>query len=141
MIIQTDHPLLSSPTPATFAPGRAGRWGRTVGCSALGARTRDLGQRSAAAGRPGRGRSVEVRRCSETRLCSRVVNEPDRRILQTTNCRLPQGQTERRHLEKYAAAELQPTPPRPSLFVRLRDKEGRAGRGRQLDDDVITNVS
>ena len=40
-----------------------------------------------------------------------------------------QGQTERRHLEKYAAAELSPTPPRPSLFVRLPDKEGRAGRG------------
>ena len=52
-----------------------------------------------------------------------------------------QGQTERRHLEKYAAAELPPTPPRPSLFVRLPDKEERAGRGWQLDDDVTTNVS
>ena len=54
--------------------------------------------RSAAAGRPGRGKSVEVRRCSETRLCSRVVNEPDetvRIILQTTNCRLPLLPTER----------------------------------------------
>ena len=54
---------------------------------------------------------------------------------------LVQGQTERHHLEKYAAAELPPTPPRPSLFVRLPDKEGRAGRGWQLDDDVTTNVS
>ena len=52
-----------------------------------------------------------------------------------------QGQTERRHLEKYAAAELPPTPPRLSLFVRLLDKEGGAERGWQLDDDLTTSVS
>ena len=56
-----------------------------------------------------------------------------------------QGQTERRHLEKYAAAELPPTLPHPaphsSLSVRLPDKEGRAGRGWQLDYDVTTKVS
>ena len=46
-----------------------------------------------------------------------------------------------RDFERYAAAELPPTPPRPSLLVRLSDKEGRAGRGWQLDDDVATNVS
>ena len=51
------------------------------------------------------------------------------------------GQTERRHLEKYAAAELPPTPPRPSLSVRQPDKDGGAGRGWQLDDDVTANVS
>ena len=52
-----------------------------------------------------------------------------------------QRQTERRHLEKYAAAELPPTPRRPSLFVRLPDNEGGAGRGWQLADHVTTNVS
>ena len=56
-----------------------------------------------------------------------------------------QGQTERRHLEKHAAAELPPTPPHPaphsSLFVRLPDKERGAGRGWQLDDDLTTSVS
>ena len=52
-----------------------------------------------------------------------------------------QGQTERHHLEKHAAAELPPTPPHPSISVQQPDKEGGAGRGWQLDDGVTTSVS
>ena len=55
--------------------------------------------------------------------------------------RREQGQTGRRHLEKYAAAELLPTPPRPSPSVRQPDKDGGVGRDLQLDDHVTTNVS
>ena len=100
-----------------------------------------------------------VRRFSTVVRCDSDPGRPvrGRRLVtrrQLTRCRLGssvwggQGQTERRHLEKHAAAELPPTPPapshsahHPSLSVQQPDKERGAGSGWQLDDDVTTSVS
>ena len=57
----------------------------------------------------------------------------------------PRGKRRDAILKKHAADELPPTPPHPaphpSLSVQQPDKEGGAGRGWQLDDDLTTSVS